>query len=1356
MSPTYRQAPAPPTPGEHSGHSTMPSAPSPLAPSGPFRPHRPALNVLVLLPSAITSAVPATNAAPGGESLRPPTSSATSTGPMGTAGAGLAGAGGRPGILMSRSSSSKIPTLSSLREDALAPASSDTSSARAGEKVDAIAKGAGQGGGGGDIGGGKNGKERVEKEIQKQIIAGRRLSLGSGLGAGVVPSVPPVAGDESAARGTGGGGGKAGELSINVHPPSSFTHPPSHAQLHRPLLSPLLSPTSTATSPGAGSSSSSATPSFTPPPPSALVAPPFGARSRPFGSTSASGPGSRSRRRPQTASGAGIAPELLAGTASARASLAVVSGASSASRPLPGWEADELVGNLRGSGLEVTVVRALAHLTPILNPSPSSSSFTSHPITRPSDPSEPLTNIVLVPLADAPSFPSLSLLTNRGTTPTAVCFQQDVLDRARRAEDRWLAGALGQIRRVGEICQLDQDGGMEAGKGAGKPLMVAYSANPALSQNAVSACISAGAIGVLRPPYGPDTAGTLKRMAELQKEGGMPVIFNSPFHPSPAVESVHSAHRSSFSAFSGSGGEETSVVLPPTALSMGGAGGGEHEGERVLSAAVGSSRRGSMGSWSVHCDSKRNSLSLDPAAPSSRKGSIQYGVNFASDPFNSGCTCASPALAPTSTPGVVHEPSPTNARFNEPHVNTPATDAFPYLYDQATTFCASHPHPKPDPRRRSVDVGGLALAIKRASRLYDGVAPLGVGKGKMVPGYGIVAPKFAPTTAAGVTLGEIQEAYSFPPSLSPTAPAPGIADAAARSPTSPGIWTETSAENDAWGKYTELAELLSALYYQTGATVEVQMEEFEALSKPLGKDERASLVDKIATWDFKPHDLDDGDLYRVACLLFEGVLNTEGLAQLGLERDKVNRLLYALRAIYHAPNPYHNYVHAIDVLQATYTFLLDIGVVPPFDYMREWGPGKQVWKRSAEGGESMGTKRARELIRPQDVLAVLVAAMGHDVGHPGLSNAFMKNAKVPLSQVYEDKSVLENMHCMLVVQLLRKHGFGFLIESSTASCAARATSGGVDQKGFRKVLYSSILATDMSLHFAWIARLKEFDDRLKAGAVRGEEEERVLICQALIKCADISNPSRPIDVSQHWSSVLLEEWAKQASLEHDLSLPVSVVASADAALQAKGQIGFIDLFTKPLFDAVSDALPELQRYADSCAANQTVWKARLDELMGDDGEDGDGEGDEARMVVQPVIEGASLDTRFRTLFPLLLPAALLAKLNTTAAATPRSSSPVLSSSDPSSSLSRPLLSPFAPPTPSTYSFRSEQVTDGTPASPTANVMRAVYHAKLVDQPTRSRLTSWSRGFGHGHGGNGSWNEARRMSTPEVLTGRDEL
>lgn len=129
-----------------------------------------------------------------------------------------------------------------------------------------------------------------------------------------------------------------------------------------------------------------------------------------------------------------------------------------------------------------------------------------------------------------------------------------------------------------------------------------------------------------------------------------------------------------------------------------------------------------------------------------------------------------------------------------------------------------------------------------------------------------------------------------------------------------------------------------------------------------------------------------------------------------------------------------------------------------------------------------------------------------------------KNAKTPLSEVYDDKSVLENMHCMLVVRLLRKHGFDYLINPSSHSASASSPSSSearptaraeFDTHGFRKVLYSSVLATDMSLHFAWIARLKDFGGRMQQSdeyATGNEEDDRIMISQAIIKCADISNP----------------------------------------------------------------------------------------------------------------------------------------------------------------------------------------------------------------------------------------------------------
>lgn len=71
---------------------------------------------------------------------------------------------------------------------------------------------------------------------------------------------------------------------------------------------------------------------------------------------------------------------------------------------------------------------------------------------------------------------------------------------------------------------------------------------------------------------------------------------------------------------------------------------------------------------------------------------------------------------------------------------------------------------------------------------------------------------------------------------------------------------------------------------------------------------------------------------------------------------------------------------------------MDIGLVPPHSFLLDAPEGRAIWKRPDEEQKpvcGVGTRRAREVLRPQDVFAVLVAAMGHDVGHPGLSNAFM-------------------------------------------------------------------------------------------------------------------------------------------------------------------------------------------------------------------------------------------------------------------------------------------------------------------------------------------------------------------------------
>lgn len=112
------------------------------------------------------------------------------------------------------------------------------------------------------------------------------------------------------------------------------------------------------------------------------------------------------------------------------------------------------------------------------------------------------------------------------------------------------------------------------------------------------------------------------------------------------------------------------------------------------------------------------------------------------------------------------------------------------------------------------------------------------------------------------------------------------------------------------------------------------------------------------------------------------------------------------------------------------------------------------------------------------------------------------------------------MHCMLIVQLLRKHGFGFLLSNTSSGAESIPARASFDSKGFRHVLYQCVLATDMSLHFVWMQKLQDFGEYISRQegvyssssvlpGMAGDEgaiADRIVIAQALIKCADISNP----------------------------------------------------------------------------------------------------------------------------------------------------------------------------------------------------------------------------------------------------------
>ncbi|KAJ5543535.1 hypothetical protein N7535_005959 [Penicillium sp. DV-2018c] len=336
------------------------------------------------------------------------------------------------------------------------------------------------------------------------------------------------------------------------------------------------------------------------------------------------------------------------------------------------------------------------------------------------------------------------------------------------------------------------------------------------------------------------------------------------------------------------------------------------------------------------------------------------------------------------------------------------------------------------------------------------------------------------------------------------------------------------------------------------------------------------IKEKIGSWKFSALDFTEDELVFGASEMIQHALSMPGLEHWRLTPDELQIFLLSCRSAYNSFVLYHNFRHAIDVLQSVFCFLLRIGALPPY------GPIGEV---------SVPETSITSLITPFDALTLLVSAIGHDVGHPGVNNFFLVKLNAPLAQLYNDNSVLEAFHCAAFSQILRRHW-----------------PAAFKDKQLRKLLISSILATDMGVHQKFMQRMGSFQEKFAENnrSVQGWKPQDVdmyktLICGLLIKCADISNVARPWKVAKEWTNILQEEFANQGEMEREVGMETALFGGppelGNVYKLATGQIGFMSIFALPLFEGICDLLPPLQFTTDHIRQNQARWQELANEEL---------------------------------------------------------------------------------------------------------------------------------------------------------------
>jgi len=84
-----------------------------------------------------------------------------------------------------------------------------------------------------------------------------------------------------------------------------------------------------------------------------------------------------------------------------------------------------------------------------------------------------------------------------------------------------------------------------------------------------------------------------------------------------------------------------------------------------------------------------------------------------------------------------------------------------------------------------------------------------------------------------------------------------------------------------------------------------------------------------------------------------------------------------------------------------------------------------------------------------------------------------------------------------------------------------------------------------------------------------------VVMQVVIKAADISNPTRNLEVYKPWIEGVMKEFFAQGDAERELGLPISMNCDRNVVDVSNCQVGFIKFLVKPLFSGLAEFIPEL-------------------------------------------------------------------------------------------------------------------------------------------------------------------------------------
>lgn len=285
-------------------------------------------------------------------------------------------------------------------------------------------------------------------------------------------------------------------------------------------------------------------------------------------------------------------------------------------------------------------------------------------------------------------------------------------------------------------------------------------------------------------------------------------------------------------------------------------------------------------------------------------------------------------------------------------------------------------------------------------------------------------------------------------------------------------------------------------------------------------------------------------LSHIAMDIFKKIVDFEYVS---VDQDDLKKFITQVSLYYHN-NPYHNFKHAISVLQFTYLLL--------------------------------EKTNAKLFLSPHEIFGILIGALVHDIDHPGNTNLFEINNRSNLALRYNDKSVLENHHCSLAF---------FIIYSKDIQLLKNLNES--EFFSVREIIVNCVLGTDMHLHDDL---MKKLSDKFYNPWDWSNYSDRILFAKIIVHVADLSNQVRPFDVGYVGSVALKREFQLQVEKEEQLNLPIlDYMRVTNNKSFYKNEYFFSSNIVLPMWNIFTDLFENLRPYKEHLDVNISKWKQLL-------------------------------------------------------------------------------------------------------------------------------------------------------------------